>query len=389
MTNSPKRSLRTLLALLAALAMIAAACGSDSAGSDAGSDGAGTETEADGTETTEGDTETTEAEEGSGEVSADFNVGLTYDIGGRGDQSFNDSAAAGMDLAVSDIGVTASEAEPNADGSYRAELLRLQADTRALVVAVGFLFVEDVKTVAAEYPDVNFAVIDSAMLDFENDAVPFGDNIAGLTFAEEQGSFLVGAAAALKSTTGKVGFIGGVGGFGLIEKVEAGFAAGAKAVNPDIEIVSQYITMAPDFDGFFAADRAQQIALEMYGQGADIIYHAAGGSGAGLFEAAKTQSASGTKVWAIGVDSDQYATADPAVQEFILTSMLKRVDVSVFEITKAQAEGNFAAGNTVYDLSVDGVGYSTSGGFIDDITDQLEEFKAQIIAGDIVVPTEP
>ncbi len=388
MTNSPKRSLRVLLALLAALAMIAAACGSDSAGSDAGSDGAATETEGDGAEETES-TESTEAEEGSSELNGDFNVGLTYDIGGRGDQSFNDSAAAGLDLAKTEIGVTASEAEPNADGSNRAELLRLQADNSALVVAVGFLFEEDVKTVAAEYPDVNFAVIDAAMLDFDNGAVPFGDNIAGLTFAEEQGSFLVGAAAALKSTTGKVGFIGGVGGFGLIEKFEAGFAAGAKAVNPDIEIVAQYITMAPDFDGFFAADRAQQIALEMYGQGADIIYHAAGGSGAGLFEAAKTFSADGTKVWAIGVDSDQYATADPAVQEFILTSMLKRVDVSVFEITKAQAESAFEAGNTVYDLSVDGVGYSTSGGFIDDITDQLEDFKAQIIAGDIVVPTEP
>lgn len=385
MTNSPKRSLRVLLALLAALAMIAAACGSDSAGSDAGSDGAATETEGDGAE----ETESTEAEEGSSELNGDFNVGLTYDIGGRGDQSFNDSAAAGLDLAKTEIGVTASEAEPNADGSNRAELLRLQADNSALVIAVGFLFEEDVKTVAAEYPDVNFAVIDAAMLDFDNGAVPFGDNIAGLTFAEEQGSFLVGAAAALKSTTGKVGFIGGVGGFGLIEKFEAGFAAGAKAVNPDIEIVAQYITMAPDFDGFFAADRAQQIALEMYGQDADIIYHAAGGSGAGLFEAAKTFSAGGTKVWAIGVDSDQYATADPAVQEFILTSMLKRVDVSVFEITKAQAEDAFEAGNTVYDLSVDGVGYSTSGGFIDDITDQLEDFKAQIIAGDIVVPTEP
>ncbi|MDA3040440.1 MAG: BMP family ABC transporter substrate-binding protein, partial [Actinomycetota bacterium] len=330
-----------------------------------------------------------ESDAGSGGADAGFNAGLTYDTGGRGDQSFNDSAAAGMDLAVSELGVTSSEAEPNADGSNRAELLRLQAESSALVLAIGFLFEEDVKTVAAEFPDVNFAVVDAAMLDFDNEAVPFGDNIAGLTFAEEQGSFLVGAAAALKSTTGKVGFIGGVGGYGLIEKFEAGFAAGAKAADPDIEIVSQYITMAPDFDGFYAADRAKEIALEMYGQGADIIYHAAGGSGAGLFEAAKTQSEGGTKVWAIGVDSDQYVTADPSVQEFILTSMLKRVDVSVFEVTEAQADGTFAAGNTVYDLSVDGVGYSTSGGFIDDIADQLEEYKAQILAGEIEVPTAP
>ena len=358
MTNSSKRSTPLLLALVATLALIAAACGSSDSAGEAG-------------------------------VTADFNVGLTYDIGGRGDQSFNDSAAAGLDKAVAELGVSATEVEPNPDGSNRAELLRTQADASALVVAVGFLFEADVKAVAAEYPDVNFAVVDSAMLDFENDAVPFGDNIAGLTFAEEEGSFLVGAAAALKSTTGKVGFIGGVGGFGLIEKFEAGFAAGVHAVDPNIEIVSQYITMAPDFAGFSAADRAQEIALEMYGQGADVIYHAAGGSGAGLFEAAKTQSASGTKVWAIGVDSDQYLTASPEVQEFILTSMLKRVDVSVFEVTKAQADGTFEAGNTVYDLSVDGVGYSTSGGNIDDIVDQLEDFKAQIIAGDIEVPTVP
>jgi basic membrane protein A and related proteins len=149
--------------------------------------------------------------------------------------------------------------------------------------------------------------------------------------------------------------------------------------------------MAPDFDGFFAADRAKEIALAMYDQGADVIYHAAGGSGAGLFEAAKEQSeASGSKVWAIGVDSDQYFTSSEEVREFILTSMIKRVDVAVFEITKAQAEGAFAPGNTVYDLSVDGVGYSTSGDFMTaEQIAAIEDFKAQIIAGDIVVPTVP
>ncbi|MEP4652523.1 MAG: BMP family ABC transporter substrate-binding protein, partial [Ilumatobacter sp.] len=201
---------------------------------------------------------------------------------------------------------------------------------------------------------------------------------------------LVGAAAALQSETGTIGFLGGVSGFGLIEKFEAGFQAGALAVNPDIEIVAQYITAAPDFDGFTAPDRAREIALSMYADGADVVYHAAGGSGSGLFEAAKEQSdSSGTKVWAIGVDSDQYNTTDPELQEFILTSMLKRVDNAVFEITAAANDGSFAAGQTVYDLSVDGVGYSTSGGFVDAYVDQLEEFKAQIIDGTIEVPTEP
>ena len=261
------------------------------------------------------------------------------------------------------------------------------------MIGVGFLFEGDAAAVAAENPDTNFAVIDSAMLDFANGAVPYGDNVAGLTFAEEQGSFLVGAAAALKSETGTIGFIGGVCCFGLIEKFEAGYIAGAQAVNPDIVVVSEYITEAPDFDGFNQPDRAQVIATTMYEDGADVIYHAAGGAGNGMFQAAKDYSEdNGTKVWGIGVDSDQYNTigaVDESLQEYVLTSMLKRVDVAVFEILRAQDSGNFAAGNTVYDLSVDGVGYSTSGGYVDDIVDQLEDFKAQIIAGDIVVPTDP
>ena len=321
----------------------------------------------------------------------DLNVGLTFDIGGRGDQSFNDSAAEGIDRAVADFGVSFSEAEPNVDGSNRAELLQLQADSSGLVVAVGFLFEGDVVAVAAENPDTNFAVIDAAMLDFDNGAVPYADNIAGLTFAEEQGSFLVGVAAALNSESNTLGFIGGVGGFGLIEKFEAGFTAGAQAVNPDITVIPQYITMAPDFDGFFAADRAKEIALAMYDQGADVIYHAAGGSGAGLFEAAKERSEeSGSKVWAIGVDSDQYNTSDESVREYILTSMIKRVDVAVYQSTEAQLDGSFSSGNTVYDLSVDGVGYSTTGDFLTaDQIAQMEEFKAQIIDGTIEVPTAP
>ena len=347
-----KKSFHLLVAMVAALALFASACGGG--GDDGGS------------------------------------VGLIFDIGGRGDQSFNDSAAAGMDRAADELGVSATEAEPNEDGSNRGELLQLSADDSDLVIGVGFLFADDVKAVAAENPDTNFAVVDDAMLDFDNGAVPWGDNIAGLTFAEEQGSFLVGAAAALKSETGTIGFIGGVSGFGLIEKFEAGYIAGARAVNPDIVVLSEYITEFPDFDGFFAADRANEIASAMYTGGADIVYHAAGGSGAGVFEAAKaTSDSTGEKVWGIGVDSDQYNTVDPSVQEFVLTSMLKRVDNAVFEITNAQEDGSFAAGNTVYDLSVDGVGYSTSGGFVDDITDELDDFKQQIIDGDIVVPTAP
>jgi basic membrane protein A and related proteins len=382
------KSKRLLAAGLAA-SLVLAACGGDD---DAPAD----EPTADESTADEGtaDEGTADATEDTAEPAGEsFNVGLTFDIGGRGDQSFNDSAAEGIDRAVDELGITFSEAEPNADGSNRAELLQSQADQSALVIGVGFLFADDVANVAAENPDVNFAVVDDAMLDFEAEGgpAPRCDNCAGLTFAEEEGSFLVGVAAALNTQTNTVGFIGGVGGFGLIEKFEAGFEAGVHAVNPDITIIPQYITQAPDFDGFVAPDRAREIALAMYEQGADVIYHAAGGSGAGLFEAAAEQSeSSGSKVWAIGVDSDQYLTSAPEVQDYILTSMLKRVDNAVFEITKAQADGAFSSGNVVYDLSVDGVGYSTSGDFLaeDQIT-TIEDYKQQIIDGAIEVPTTP
>lgn len=377
---------KRLLAAGLAASLVLAACGGDD-------DDAADNDESTAEETAdESSDEMTEESSEEPPAESDVAVGLTFDIGGRGDQSFNDSAAVGIDRAQSELGITFTEAEPNADGSNRAELLQLQADTSDLVIGVGFLFAEDVVATAADNPDTNFAVIDDGMLDFDQDPpAPRCDNCAGLTFAEEQGSFLVGVAAALNSESGTVGFIGGVGGFGLIEKFEAGFEAGAMAVNPDITVIPQYITMAPDFDGFFAADRAKEIALAMYDQGADVIYHAAGGSGAGLFEAAKEQSdSSGTKVWAIGVDSDQYNTSAAEVRDFILTSMIKRVDVAVFEITSAQVDGAFASGNTVYDLAAEGVGYSTTGDFMsDDQIATIEDYKQQIIDGAIEVPTAP
>jgi len=317
----------------------------------------------------------------------DVTAGLVFDIGGRGDQSFNDSAAAGIDRAECSLGVSYSESSPNDDGSNRAELLQLQADNNPVVVAVGFLFAGDAATVAAANPDTNFAVIDDAMINFDTGG-PIADNAAGLTFAEHEGSFLVGAAAALKTETDTIGFIGGVCCFGLIEKFEAGYIAGAEAVNPDINIISQYITEFPDFDGFNAPDRAKEIAAAMYASGADIVYHAAGGSGAGLFEAAKEVSeASGSKVWGIGVDSDQYNTVDAEVQEYVLTSMLKRVDNAVYLVLQSQVNGTFKAGQTAFGLSDDGVGYSTSGGFVDDIVAELEAFKKQIVSGAITVPS--
>ena len=340
-----RKQFALLFSVVLAFALVASACGGDDEG-------------------------------GGGE---DVAVGLVFDIGGRGDQSFNDSAAAGLDRAEEDLGIGASEASANDDGSNREELLNLQADESDLVFGVGFLFAEPMTNAAGANPEVNFAIVDDASVDLPN--------VAGLVFAEQEGSFLVGAAAALKTTNNKVGFIGGVS-IDLIKRFEAGFVAGVQHINPDIEIDIQYISEPPDFSGFTDPAAGKIVAQSMFEDGSDIVYHAAGGSGGGLFQAAKEYSdANNTKVWAIGVDSDQYLTAGEGLQEYILTSMLKRVDVAVFETIQSQVDGEFTGGTVVFDLSVDGVGYSTTGGFIDDITDQLDGLKQEIIDGDIVVPS--
>jgi basic membrane protein A len=307
----------------------------------------------------------------------DLNVGLAYDLGGRGDKSFNDAAAAGLDEAKAKYGVSAKELSP-AKEEDRKENLKLLAETgNNPVIGVGFSFADPMTEVAASFPDTTFAVIDS---------VVEADNVASNVFAEEQGSFLVCAAAALKSQTGKIGFIGGVE-IDLIKKFEAGCTAGAKQVKPDITVEVKYITPAGDFSGFSAPDKAKEIAGAMYQGGADVIFHAAGGSGGGLFEAAV---AAGDGKWAIGVDSDQYQSATPEQQAHILTSMTKRVDVAVRTIIEEAISGDLKGGETkTFDLSNDGVGYATSGGYVDDISSQLDELKAKIVSGEITVPTTP
>ena len=357
-----------LLALLLAFALVMAACGDD--------DDAETTTTVAGTSATTTTVATTDPPEEA------LSVGLVYDIGGRGDQSFNDSAAAGLDKAKTEYGVEATELEPAAGGENRAELLNLVSEEGAdLVIGVGFLFAEAMAEAAAAFPDVNYGIVDSVV-----DA----PNVRGMVFAEHEGSFLVGAAAALKSTTGRVGFIGGVE-IDLIKKFEAGFIAGAQFINPDIQIDIKYISQPPDFSGFTDPAKGQEIATGMFDAGADIVYHAAGGSGGGLFAAAKAASeATGEQHWAIGVDSDQYLTAGEEFQPYILTSMLKEVGVAVFNTIESLNNGDDVAGVSVFDLELGGVGYSTSGDFLDqDTIDQLEELKQKIIDGEIEVPTTP
>jgi basic membrane protein A len=319
-----------------------------------------------------GDTTTSSA-------ASDIQVGMAYDVGGRGDQSFNDAAAAGLDKAKSELGIEAQEAaavQGENDAAREDRLQQLVDAGYTHVIAVGFAYATAVGKVAKANPDAHFAIIDDAS------EASAGDNVAQLTFAEEQGSFLVGAAAALKSKAGNIGFVGGVN-TPLINKFEAGYVAGAKEVNPDIKIQSKYLTQPPDFSGFADPAKGKTAAEGMYQSGADVVYHAAGGSGGGVFEAAKAANK-----MAIGVDSDQAKTADPDVRDVIITSMLKKVDVAVFDYIQAATEGNEQSGNIVFDLEAGGVDYSTTGGKIDDIKDQLDKYKQQIIDGDIQVPTE-
>lgn len=360
---------KKLLAIGVIAALGLAACGSDDdTGSSTSDSPTGTEaptgTDAPGS---------TDAPAGDGAT-----VGVVFDITGRGDRSFNDAAGAGLDKAKAELGVTGLESTPTGDGDRAERVQGLVDEGAGLVIGVGFLFGDAITSVATSNPDTSFAIIDSVV------DLP---NVASLVFAENEGSFLVGAAAALKSQTDTIGYIGGVQN-DLIEKFEAGYVAGAKAVNPDIKVLTNYISQPPDFSGFNDPAKAKELAAAQYEAGADVIYHAAGGSGLGLFEAAAAAGEPG-EVWAIGVDSDQYLTASAEVQPYILTSMLKKVDVATFETIKAFNDGSFASGVQVFNIASDGVGYATSGGFVDDIADQLDDFAAQIASGEITVPEAP
>ena len=345
-------------ALLLAGSMALAACASDE--TDGGSGGSG-----------------------GGEAS-DLKIGLAFDTGGLGDKSFNDSAYAGVEAAVEALGGTTEEnvqtLSPNDDASNRAELLvQLAEQGFNPVIAVGFNYDEVIGDVAADFPDTTFAQVDGSNADGAK-----GDNVTGLLFAEEQGSFLAGVAAASKTETDHIGFVGGVES-PLIEKFQAGYEAGAKAVNPAITVDVAYLSPAGDFSGFGDPQKGKLVAQGMYQAGADIVFHAAGGSGVGVFEAAVEAGAR-----AIGVDSDQWASAPADQQAVIMTSMLKRVDNAVEAFITDYSEDSVEGGTDITnDLKTEGVGLSDSGGYISDIQDTIDDFRQQIIDGEVEVPTTP
>jgi basic membrane protein A len=315
---------------------------------------------------------------------------MAFDIGGLGDKSFNDSANAGLQQAIADGLVCEDNVvtnEANSTGSDRDQNLQALADAGFnLVIGVGFAFSPGVNTIAPDYPDTSFMIVDgyatcgtACGLTNDAEAIP---NVADYTFKEQEGSFLVGAAAVLKCQCKTIGFLGGQTG-PLIEKFQAGYEAGAAQIDPEVEVLVEYI--GDDTTAFNDPVKGEQLSTAMYDDGAEIIYHAAGASGAGLFNAAVEAQKE-----AIGVDSDQYLTASPEQQPLILTSMLKRVDVAVFNSIEAVGAGSLG-GSQVFGMAEDGVDYATSNPeeLTADITEQLDEFKQQIIDGTIVVPETP
>jgi len=307
-----------------------------------------------------------------------WRVGIVYDVGGRGDLSFNDMAYAGLARAQKEFGasIETRDLEPTAGGENREELLRLLAGEKYdLIFGIGFLFTDSITRVAKDFPNVKFAIVDGFIGD--------QPNVVSLLFKEQEGSFLVGAAAALKSRTGKIGFVGGMK-IPLIEKFEAGYIAGAKYIKRTIEVFSEYAGTTGE--AFRDPVKGKELALAEYDRGADIIYHASGGTGIGVFEAAVVK-----KRLAIGVDADQSLTVKPDQRAQILTSMMKRVDVAVYETIKATTTGQYKGGVREFGLKENGVGYAVNDynkAMIQDVTAKLEALKKDIIAGKIKVPSD-
>ena len=309
-------------------------------------------------------------------------VGVVFDMGGRGDKSFNDGAYLGADSAEKHLGARVQFIEPG-DGSDREAGLRLLAsERRGLVLGVGFIFSDDLTSLAKEYPDVDFAGVDFALAsDAKGNVIPPPPNVAALKFREEEGAFLVGAMAALVGGSKKVGFLGGMD-IPLIHKFEAGYKAGVKHVCPDCTVIAQYAGVTPE--AFRNPSKGKELALSQYSQGVNVIFHASGSTGLGMFEAAR---AMGKGHYGIGVDADQYAEAPG----FVLTSMVKGVSASVYDTIRRVKEGTFRGGIYSYGLKEKGVGYiydeHNKALIPDSVHARLLQLEQDIVDGKIKVPS--
>jgi basic membrane protein A len=309
-----------------------------------------------------------------------INVGIVLDVGGLGDKSFNDGAYRGAVAAEKELGAHIRLIEPGEGTDREAGLRLLAAEHMDLVTGVGFIFTDDATQLAKEYPNVNFAVVDySISTDKAGNPIPPPPNVAALKFKEEEGSFLVGSLAAMVGRSKKVGFVGGMD-VPLIQKFEAGYKAGVKHVCPDCTVIVQYAGVTPE--AFRNPGKGKELALNQYSQGVNVIYHASGSTGLGVFEAARQ-----TGKYAIGVDADQYGEAPGRV----LTSMVKGIDVSVLDAIRRVRDHTFKGGIYTYGLAQNGVGYvydeHNRALIPDSVRTRLEQIKADIIAGKITVPS--
>ncbi|MFF8398606.1 BMP family protein [Streptomyces sp. NPDC016172] len=312
--------------------------------------------------------------------SKDKGVAIAYDVGGKGDQSFNDAAYAGLTKAKDEFGYTTADIEPTegeTDADKEQRLASLAKQGYNPVIGVGFAYTLAMKAVASKYPDTTFGIVDS---------VVEGKNVASLVFAEEQASYLAGVAAAKATKTNVVGFVGGVD-VPLIHKFEAGYKQGVQDTNPKVKVLSQYLTQTAEEGGFSSPDKGKAAAEGQIEKKADVLYAAAGLSGQGVIEAAAK-----AKVWAIGVDSDQYKQAALApYKNYILTSALKDVGGSVYALSKSVHDDKPLTGTQTFDLKVKGVGLSESNpeyAKVAGLQDAVNKAKEEIDSGSIKVKTE-
>ncbi|MFD6172208.1 BMP family lipoprotein [Streptomyces coeruleorubidus] len=316
----------------------------------------------------------------SGDGDTDRGVAIAYDVGGKGDQSFNDAAYAGLTKAKDEFGYTTADIEPTegeTDADKEQRLVSLAKQGYNPVIGVGFAYGPALKNAAAKYPDTTFGIVDS---------VVEGKNVASLVFAEEQASYLAGVAAAKATKSDVVGFVGGVD-IPLIHKFEAGYKQGVEDTKPGVRVLSQYLTQTAEEGGFSSPDKGKAAAEGQIEKKADVVYQAAGLSGQGVIEAAAK-----AKVWAIGVDSDQYKQAALApYKNYILTSALKDVGGAVYALAKSVQDDKPLNGTQTFDLKVNGVGLSEANpeyAKVPGLKAAVDKAKEGINDGSIKVKTE-
>jgi basic membrane protein A len=309
----------------------------------------------------------------------DFSVAMVTDIGGVDDKSFNQSAWTGLEAFGADNGLEKGDGgidylQSKSDADYNTNLNKLVRREFDLVFGIGFLMEAAVNEIAGQQKDAQLAIID---------AVVDQPNVASVMFKEQEGAYLAGVAAALMTKSKKIGFVGGME-IPVIERFEAGFLEGVKAVDPSIDVDVQYTGKFDD------AALGKTSANRMYSSGVDIIFHAAGGTGNGVFAEAKELKTKDPNayVWVIGVDSDQYEEGAVGDDNVTLTSMLKRVDVAVQDLSKLAMDGKFPGGETkVYGLAEEGVALADSRGAIpEDVIAKIDEYAKKIADGEVVVP---